>query len=210
MTQTSAASGGTVLLLEKVAEISENLSRHLRIFLPDADVLQATSLQQARSLLAARQSIALAVIDLRFPDGNAVALIRELRSRQPDCLIAVTTLYLDDEQLIPALAAGAQAYLLKDDMPRRLHNALSELFRGVPALSPGIAHRLLRTFDRLASAAQPSLDATTRNVLVLASRGYSLDEIADRLDVAPAVIVDCLKQCYRHLHALASTDRSIA
>ena len=57
-------------------------------------------------------------------------------------MVVVTTLFADDEHLFPALRAGAQGYLLKDQPEDKLSRALEGILRGEPPLSPAIAQRL--------------------------------------------------------------------
>jgi DNA-binding NarL/FixJ family response regulator len=91
----------------------------------------------------------LILVDLELPDGSGLELLKELR--QYPATKIVTTLYSDDEHLFPALQAGADGYLLKEDRFELLVEELQKIVRGEPPLSPAIARRLLSHF-RSASA----------------------------------------------------------
>jgi len=54
------------------------------------------------------------LIDLGLPDGSGVAVIRALRQKRPESSSIVVTIFDDNEHLFPALKAGAQGYLMKD------------------------------------------------------------------------------------------------
>src|SRR5690606_32736148 len=107
-----------------------------------------------------------ALIDLALPDGNGVDLIQQLSASRPDCTLIVSTLYADDTYLFPALRAGAQGYLLKDETPERIAAALRGILHGEPPLSPSIAHRLLRMVKQ-PTEDNVSLTAREREVLTL-------------------------------------------
>lgn len=88
----------------------------------------------------------LALVDLSLPDGNGEQVIAHLARRQPGCTLVVATIHDDDGHLFPALQAGAQGYLLKDQPSASLARQLAGIARGEPPLSPAIARRLLRHF----------------------------------------------------------------
>jgi len=130
-----------------------------------SDVITIT---EAPDLASARQHIRLAggpqgyhgvdpfkliLVDLELPDGSGVDLLRELR--QYPATKIVTTLYSDDEHLFPALQAGADGYLLKEDRFETLLDELQKIVHGEPPLSPAIARRLLTHF-RSAGALGPA------------------------------------------------------
>jgi DNA-binding NarL/FixJ family response regulator len=53
-------------------------------------------------------------MDLRMPGGDEVTAIRELSARKLAARILVLTTYDTDNDVIPAIQAGATGYLLKD------------------------------------------------------------------------------------------------
>ena len=54
------------------------------------------------------------MIDLGLTDGSGVAVIRALRQKRPESSSIVVTIFDDNEHLFPALKAGAQGYLMKN------------------------------------------------------------------------------------------------
>lgn len=54
------------------------------------------------------------LVDLGLPDGSGIDLIREVHQQFPQAVLIVTTVYDDDDNLMRAMAAGADSYLPKD------------------------------------------------------------------------------------------------
>ncbi len=98
-----------VLVVDDEADLRELLA--LTLVRLGLDVDTAESLGQARELLG-RNHYALALTDMRLPDGVGLDLVREVASRSGPP-IAVITAYGSTENAIAALKAGAFDYLAK-------------------------------------------------------------------------------------------------
>jgi two-component system response regulator PilR (NtrC family) len=98
-----------VLVVDDEADLRELLA--LTLVRLGLDVDTAESLAQARELLG-RNHYALALTDMRLPDGIGLDLVREVASRNGPP-IAVITAYGSTENAIAALKAGAFDYLAK-------------------------------------------------------------------------------------------------
>ena len=60
----------------------------------------------------------LTLMDLQMPEMNGIDAILAIRGEFPEARIVVLTTYTGDVQIVRALKAGAQAYLLKSMLPR--------------------------------------------------------------------------------------------
>lgn len=201
---------GSALVLEDVPDVADWLARLLGERFPGIPVSVADSLATAATILDAGFVPELALVDLNLPDGDGIELIARLSQQFPDCLCVVTTLFADDAHLFPALRAGAQGYLLKDQPQERLSAALEGILRGEPPLSPAIAQRLLRSFQ-----AQPgdepagALTPREREVLVLVSKGCRLPELAEHLQISRHTVAHYLKSIYRKLNVNSRAEAAL-
>ncbi|MGB6686482.1 MAG: response regulator transcription factor [Terracidiphilus sp.] len=122
------------------------------------------------------------LMDLRMPGLNGSEAIDRIRSEFPNARIIVLTTYSGDAQVLRALRAGAQAYLLKG----QVHRELLETIRAVHA-----GHRRIPA-DVAASLAEHATDdeLTPReiDVLRLIAAGNSNKLIADRLSIGEATV----------------------
>lgn len=170
----------------------------------------AGTLADARSL-AASGVPDIALVDLELPDGSGVDLIREFSQLYPECRCIVATIYADDHHLFPALRAGAQGYLLKDQPSERVIPALRAIGAGEPPLSPAIAQRLLRVFgDQQPSSAEDThLTARERETLVLIAKGLRLPEVAEALKVSRNTAAGYIKTIYRKLKVSSRAEAAL-
>lgn len=109
------------------------LSRAADPRLRDATLIEAADLATARSILA-KQAVTVVLLDVRLPDGNGLALARELRSRasadRPRVLILSASVLPNERET--ALAAGADGFLGKPYKPADLVDWLLQLIEAGP------------------------------------------------------------------------------
>jgi two-component system response regulator PilR (NtrC family) len=108
-TDAGARRSPAVLVVDDEADLRELLALTLVRLGLDVDV--AASLEEARDLLG-RNRYAMALTDMRLPDGVGLDLVREVAARNGPP-IAVITAYGSTENAIAALKAGAFDYLAK-------------------------------------------------------------------------------------------------
>lgn len=201
----------TSLILEDVPAIRDWFGGLLHELFPGIAVQAASTLAQARRLLADGTLPNLALVDLGLPDGSGTDLIRTLAQPPHACIIVVTTLFADDEHLFPALRAGAHGYLLKDQPRERIVAALEGILRGEPALSPAIAQRLLRAFNTpdTDTGDAPALTPREREVLTLIAKGSRLPDVVQRLGISRHTASDHIKNIYRKLEVSSRAEATL-
>lgn len=83
-----------------------------------------------------------ATVDLRLRTSSGLDVIRALRASRPSCRAVVLTNYGSDEDVHRAMAAGAQAYVLKHADVAEIVGAVRAVYAGRRYLSPEAAATL--------------------------------------------------------------------
>lgn len=122
------------------------------------------------------------VLDLTFPEGDAMPLLRGLRTRRSDLRIVVLTMHSDPETVRQALAAGAAGYLIKGAQSRELIEAIRAVARGERYLHSSVTSTVVD--DSIRWFESGTMSVREREVLSLLASGNSPAQIAKSLDIS--------------------------
>lgn len=186
------------LVVDDLALSRDWLARALQLAFPGIRLDFAGSLAEAAGLLDPPPRLAL--IDLGLPDGSGMRLIERLAPLGTQCVVA--TVFDDDSHLFPALRAGAQGYVLKDQSAETLAAMLGGIAAGQPPLSPSIARRMLQHFQPPASAPvkqDSPLTPRETEVLRLIAKGLTIADVGDMLGISRHTASGYVKDVYRKL-----------
>jgi DNA-binding NarL/FixJ family response regulator len=131
-----------------------------------------------------------AVLDVRLPDGNGVAVCRDVRAAQPEIRCLMLTSFADDEALFDAIMAGASGYVLKQIKGTDIVDAVRRVAAGESLLDPNATQRVLERIrnppeedERLAS-----LTPQERRILGYITDGLTNRQIADEMFLAEKTV----------------------
>lgn len=97
------------------------------------------------------------LLDLNMPNLDGIATLRALRERRLPVRVLMLTISQTDVDLLDAIRAGADGYLLKNTEPDDLRRAIRRVAEGQGALSPEVTGPVLRAVSRPATADQANL-----------------------------------------------------
>jgi DNA-binding NarL/FixJ family response regulator len=144
-------------------------------------------------VLAHRPDVVL--LDVRMPGTDGVEATRLLRAepRLAALRVIMLTTFDDEEYLVGALRAGADAFLLKDSDPATLIATVHAVCRGESVLDPKVTGRLVsrwRSLDAAAPSTAPVPRFTQRELQVLAevARGRTNRQIASALALSESAV----------------------
>jgi DNA-binding NarL/FixJ family response regulator len=164
--------------------------------------------------LALRRLPDLVVLDISMP-GDGLSALWEISARLPRVKVVMLTVSEDDEHLFAALRCGASGYLLKDIDPRRMPEALHDVYLGRPAIPRRLVARVVDEFrdaaPRRRSVASfdelwSRLTSREWQVLDLLARDYSTAEIADQHVLTPSAVRAHITAIVRKLGARDRAD----
>jgi DNA-binding NarL/FixJ family response regulator len=141
------------------------------------------------------------LMDLQMPEMNGIEAMIAIRAECPAARIIVLTTYAGDAQVLRALEAGAQAYLLKSVLRKELPDAIRLVHAGRKRIVPEVATTLAE------HAADEALSLREIEVLRLIAGGNANKMIAAQLSITEETVKGHVKNI---LAKLAANDRTHA
>jgi DNA-binding NarL/FixJ family response regulator len=124
------------------------------------------------------------LLDIHLPEGSGLEIIRSLK-QDWGARVLMLTISAKDEDLLGAIQAGADGYLLKSAEPDDLCDAIRRVAAGQSVLSPEVTATVMQAAARTREGkAQVSLSARERQVLAELARGATTAEIAATLVIS--------------------------
>ena len=141
------------------------------------------------------------LMDLQMPEMNGLDALIAIRNEFPDARVIVLTTYAGDSQILRALKAGAQAYLLKNTLHKELMETIRAVHAGKKTLSPEVSYQIAE------HATDDTLTPAEISVLRLIAAGNSNKQIADHLSITEETVKSRVKSI---LSKLGANDRTHA
>ncbi len=135
----------------------------------------------------------LVLMDIGMPVMDGIEATQKIKQKFPEVKVVMLTSHREGDEVYASLAAGAEAYCLKDIKLERLIQVLEMVVEGAVWLDPAIAQTVLKALplnlpDRLKTGSQPkqpgyNAELTERELEVLHKivEGKSNKEIASDL-----------------------------
>jgi len=157
---------------------------------PDVKVVGEARDGQEAIAKAERLKPDVILMDLLMPGMDGVEATRHIKERRLKACVLVLTSFAGDEEVFPAIKAGAQGYLLKHCSPEELVQGIRQVHSGESALHPMIARKVLGRLYDVSDRKPRTVPLTERemDVLQLVARGQRNQEISDQLTISEATV----------------------
>ena len=141
------------------------------------------------------------LMDVQMPEMNGLDALIAIRNEFPDAKIIMLTTYKSDTQIVRALKAGAQGYLLKNALHKELLATIRAAYAGKKTVSPEASVEIVE------HAMDEPLTPAEVSVLRLIAAGHGNKEIADQLSTTEESVKSRVKNI---LSKLGANDRTHA
>jgi DNA-binding NarL/FixJ family response regulator len=148
------------------------------------------------------------LMDLMMPEMDGIEATRRIKAVHPGIQIMMLTSFSDQDQVVPAIEAGAGGYQLKDIEPDELVKSIRKLLSGENSLHPKATNHLL---TRITKKEPPNkiheLTRRESEVLKELTKGKSNKEIASSLFITEKTVKTHISNIFSKLEV---TDRTQA
>ena len=143
------------------------------------------------------------LMDIEMPVLSGIEATRRIAHEHPDVRIIIITVFDDDQNILEAIKAGADSYILKDVTPDKLRESIADTLAGGAVMSPTIAAKAMKLLRQPIESpdAQVMLSERETEILELLSQGLSNRLIAERLFISPFTVKRHVENIYQKLQA---------
>jgi DNA-binding NarL/FixJ family response regulator len=148
------------------------------------------------------------LLDIHLPGMPGSEGVRLLKEQYPSTQVLMLTIYAEEEKVFESLCNGASGYLLKKTPPARLLEAIREIHEGGAPMSPEIAAKVVRLFQRTGRPEPIEHRLTPQEIrlLDLLSKGATYQAVADQLSIHVGTVRKYICSIYTKLHVHSKAE----
>lgn len=179
---------------------------------PEFDVVGEASGGQEGIEMARRLDPDMILLDLNMKDMNGIDVLKAIKSVGLDSRVVMLTVSDQADDLVAALRAGADGYLLKEMEPEILLAKLKEAAEGQLTLSEGLASQLaysLRTDSGPRTPDQAGLTDQESRILELIAAGLSNKAVARELNISDGTVKVHVKHLLKKLNLRSRLEAAV-
>jgi DNA-binding NarL/FixJ family response regulator len=158
---------------------------------PDLQIAgEASSARQALDVIG-RTNPDGALLDLSLPDKSGLELVKDLRVLYPALGILVISMHDETIYAERLLRAGADGYVMKEEGPEKILQAVRQVLRRQTYVSTRMSARLLSSFSgnrRVSESPIARLTDREFEILRLIGGGHDSHSIARQLCISPKTV----------------------
>ena len=147
------------------------------------------------------------LMDINMREVDGIEGLKQITLHHPEVKVLMQTAFDDSEKIFTSIINGASGYILKNDKPQRILQAIEEVTQGGAAMNPAIAQKVLDYFKP--KEIQNPLSPKETEVLSFLAEGLSYKMVADKLGISYTTVNTHAKRIYEKLH-ISSLGEAIA
>jgi DNA-binding NarL/FixJ family response regulator len=175
---------------------------------PDLEVAAEASDGPELFKILRDRAVHLAIVDITMPNISGIEATKRIKALYPDLKVLILTMHKGKELLEHAIAAGADGYLLKEDAPHELLNAIETIRQGEVYMSPLVVAFIKELYvsEHQKPTRADLLTAREVEILKLIAEGKSSKEIAALLHLSIRTVENHRANVMKKLNVSKSTD----
>lgn len=182
------------LLVDDHALFRAGLRMLLKTIRPDAQVLEAATVEQAIALATEHPDLQLCLLDLSLRNQHGLDALQRVRAAAPEVAVVVVSGDEDVGTIHACIDAGAMSYIPKSVSPEVLVEALRRVLGGSVWL-PDAVHAL-QAGD---PGVRPHLSPRQLDVMRCLGRGLPTKSISRELDLSENTVKEHIAAIFRSL-----------
>jgi DNA-binding NarL/FixJ family response regulator len=196
----------SVAIVEDLDEVRESLMNYINL---DREFHVLASYANGEDAVTGIKKLLpdIVIMDINLPGINGIECINRLKPVCPNTQFLMLTVYENNEQIVDALKAGANGYLLKRTGLVQIIDALKELHSGGSPMSSHIARKLVSFFrGKKPVEGMEKLSDRENEILHLLADGLLYKEISDKLKITTGSVRQHIHKIYEKLHVQNRTE----
>ena len=121
------------------------------------------------------------LMDFMMENGTGIEATKQIMALNPNCKVIILTSYYDDEQIFPAIEAGAFSYILKTTSATEIADAIKKAAKGENIIEPKVAGKMMSGMRTEQKKVHDDLTTREHEVLLCIGNGMTNQEISDKL-----------------------------
>lgn len=162
--------------------------------------------------LAAKLKPDIILIDLNMKDMNGIETLKRLKNAGSESCFVMLTVSDDEDDVVAALRAGADGYLLKDMDPENFCPSLKKAAEGIMVLGEGVAENLAHAVmqePRPTTIEQADLTQREGEILDYLGTGLNNKLIAKELGISDSTVKVHIKHLLRKLKLRSRLEAAV-
>ncbi|MEH6578554.1 MAG: two-component system response regulator NarL [Amphritea sp.] len=154
----------------------------------------------------------LILLDLNMPEINGIETLKMLRNADVASRVVVFTVSDNEEDVVAALKAGADGYLLKDMEPESLLKSLEQAALGKMVISDRLTALLAQALQSGRSNKNPDTESLTpreKQIIKLISAGLPNKLIARKLNITEGTVKVHVKHLLKKLRLRSRVEVAV-
>lgn len=208
---TSITSPATVMLVDDHPMLRQGLKQLLQLNSQIHVVTESSNGQEAlESALNDEPDVIL--LDINMPEVNGLQTLQLMREHNITSRIIIFTVSNYEEDLVKAIQAGADGYLLKDMEAEDLLRAIEQICLGELVVSPKLTNLLAKQLRSKPTPVQRELSSLTArelDILKLLAQSLPNKMIARKLDIAETTVKVHVKHLLKKLQLRSRVEAAV-